>query len=123
VELSHPKESFKRRAEEALQGFPDCKQYVRLLNKLRSIRGEFVHTVSIGIFPETLYPDADQNTHIRRRAVTLEQSLESFESEGLALRHILVSVHKIAYWLVFNRIFKSLNVWPKIGDLNMVSTG
>ena len=123
VESSHPTESFQVRAERALSGFSDHKQYALLLNKLRSVRGAFVHGVSVETYPETLYPDVDPSTRERRREVTLEETLKTFGSEGLATKNAIITAHRIVYWLVFNRIFIGLNIWPKIGNLKMVSTG
>lgn len=123
VRCNHPRESFRARAERALSGFADYKQYALLLNKLPKVRGAFVHAGSVENFPETVYPDANPDTRERHREVTLGETLESFDSEGLATRNAIITVHRIAYWLVFNRIFTGLNIWPKIGNLKMVSTG
>jgi hypothetical protein len=123
VELSHPKESFRTRAERALKNFDHPQEYAELFGKLRGIRGKFVHEVAVEDFPETLYPEVNPDTLERRREVTLEESLKSFGSEGLATKNVIITAHEIVYWLLFNRIFTDLNIWPKIGNLQMVSTG
>jgi len=123
TKLSHPRESFRTRAERALSGFAHPKQYAVLLDKLRMVRGKFVHTASTEDFPEELYPDPDPNTGHRHREVTLEETLELFGSEGLATESALITVHDIAYWLLFNRIFPNLNIWPNLVNLKMVATG
>jgi hypothetical protein len=123
VQHSHPIENFRTRAERALKNFDHPQEYAELLGKLRAVRGKFVHTVSVKDFPETFYPNVNPDTREIRREVTLGESLEFFESEGLATKSVIVMAHEIAYWLVFNRIFTDLNVWPKLGKLKMVSTG
>lgn len=122
VLLSHPKESLRMRAERALKDFDHPKEYAELLIKLGRVRGKFVHDVSAGDFSETTYPDLNSNVTEWSREVTLDESLNSLGSEGLATTNAIVTAHEVAYWLVFNRIFTDLNIWPRIGNLKMIGT-
>lgn len=123
VQLSHPVESFKTRAETAFNGFPEPKELVELLDKLRKARGNFVHEGSSDEIPPTQYPEADPDTGNRRREVGLKEAADTFGVEGLATKHGLHTAHHVAYWLLFNRIFPDLNVWPSAGKMFQVTTG
>lgn len=123
VQLSHPVESFRTRAEAALSGFPEPKELVELLDKLRKARGDFVHEGSSDEIPPTQHSEANPDTGNRRREVGLKEAVDTFGVEGLATKHGLHTAHHVAYWLLFNHIFPGLNVWPSAGKMFQVTTG
>lgn len=123
IYISHPIESFRTRAERALGGFKRAVEYVALLDKLRSVRGEFVHDATSETLPNIHYPDPDPATGERRWQVTLDQTLTAFGAEGAATESALMIGREVAYWLVFNRIFPGFNIRPDRGNLEMVATG
>lgn len=120
--LSHSRTTFCLRAEEALRGFQHAAQYSQFLDSLRRIRGKFVHKGTLGKYPDTEYLDADPMTGIHQREITFEDLHEKVGIEGLATKGLLVAARQIAYWLLFNKLFPGMNIWPEIDLLSLWAT-
>ena len=121
--LTHPITNFQTRAEKALHGFKDAEKYAKLLNKLRSSRGTFVHNGTAKEYPDTFFPDADPVTGLRQREVLLQEMLEKMDSEGLATQSALINAGEITYWLLLNKLFPTLEIWPEIKQLKLWANG
>lgn len=121
--LMHSRTTFRSRAEEALYGFQHANKYAEILDKLRRIRGKFVHKGTYQEYPNTIFPDPDPITGFRQREVTLEDSTKNIGIEGLNTENLIYMSRDIAYWMVFNKIFIDLEIWPTIEQIKLDCTG
>ena len=123
AQVNHLKQTFLERAGIALAGFQKAADYAILFDKLRKVRGNFVHEVAAEEFPAIKYVDPDTTTGRRFREVALDETINAFKNEGLATQNALIVAYHLTYWLVFNRIFPGLNIWPEPRNLKQVTTG